>query len=585
MAGLKLSSFLALLLLVGCNGCDPNAPLTRVCPDQIHNVYKETDVIDADKDGFAPCALDCDDNDPTVFPGSIERCNGVDDDCDGIIDGMTMKCWSRGPKELTVPLTQCHAGTSSCTNGSWSKCVGEKFPSREICDGVNNDCDDEVDESTPGSCGPESSLGACSKGTLVCAENESFCVDAVYPSNETCNNVDDDCDGIVDEDLDRRCLTACGDGIETCRVGSWVECSAPTPESEICDSLDNDCNGLVDDGITCACRWSENQFDREIKLCIGPPLTCGRGISECQRDGTWGECIFLSPAIEQCNNWDDDCDGIVDTFEAGCGNQATAGVGVCRLGVKECNGGQWSQCIGEIAPTSEVCNQLDDDCDGQTDEDLDPHERAAILFLIDGSGSMCNVMIQLQTAIAIYAADFRGTDHRFALAVFPGRGNGVNVDVITPMVDIDAFLLALSTITCSYGGDEPGYTASWLAMSPVDVLGIGWPKGNILTGEKPAYPYVIAISDEFPNQEIQNDPHPLGRTILESDVADAALSCSVGACVAGDHFETFVLTLSALFGLWDAPTYFEPNRLAELSPVDVNRYVDVFRGIFQNVCL
>ena len=66
---------------------------------------------------------------------------------------------------------------------------------------------------------------------------------------EVCDGQDNDCDGLVDEDLVRTCSTACGSGTETCQSGRWVGCTAPEPQPEVCDGVDNDCDGLVDEGL------------------------------------------------------------------------------------------------------------------------------------------------------------------------------------------------------------------------------------------------------------------------------------------------------------------------------------------------
>ncbi len=85
-------------------------------------------------------------------------------------------------------------------------------------------------------------------------------------------------------------------------------------------------------------------------------------------DGTWEACSGgRGPATEDCNGLDDDCDG--DTDEAlsrGCGS----GVGECTMGTQSCSGGTWGTCGGGTSPTVEACNDLDDDCDGSTDEGL-----------------------------------------------------------------------------------------------------------------------------------------------------------------------------------------------------------------------
>ncbi|MBA3396830.1 MAG: VWA domain-containing protein [Deltaproteobacteria bacterium] len=64
---------------------------------------------------------------------------------------------------------------------------------------------------------------------------------------ELCDGMDNDCDGEVDEDLTRDCSTDCGAGTETCQAGAWKGCTAPTPSPETCDGDDNDCDGDVDE--------------------------------------------------------------------------------------------------------------------------------------------------------------------------------------------------------------------------------------------------------------------------------------------------------------------------------------------------
>lgn len=76
-------------------------------------------------------------------------------------------------------------------------------------------------------------------------------------SGETCDGVDNDCNGQVDDNLSRSCSNACGVGSESCSAGNWGGCDAPQPKAESCDGLDNDCDGQVDEPDAPLCDSGE----------------------------------------------------------------------------------------------------------------------------------------------------------------------------------------------------------------------------------------------------------------------------------------------------------------------------------------
>ena len=123
-------------------------------------------------------------------------------------------------------------------------------PGVETCNGLDDDADGEIDEGLGElQCGE----GACTVIVPACVEGQDAVCTPSAGSPESCNGIDDDCDGLVDEDLRRDCNSACGSGLEACSGGVWLGCTAPAPEAERCDLADNDCNGAVDDALA-GCR-------------------------------------------------------------------------------------------------------------------------------------------------------------------------------------------------------------------------------------------------------------------------------------------------------------------------------------------
>ena len=212
------------------------SPDTEICDGLDNDCDGEVDeTFDRDFDGFTSCGGDCNDNHGYINPTAVEVCNNIDDNCNGEVDEKVIKsCWHGNNRTvIDSPPSICQSGTSSCTDGLWNQCVGEVTPNAEVCDGLDNDCDGDTDERVRHACGV-TDVGACTLGDKVCVGDEQLCVDAVYPAGEICDAADNDCDGMIDEEIYQPCSTACGSGVETCNNGQWVGCDAQQPNAELC---------------------------------------------------------------------------------------------------------------------------------------------------------------------------------------------------------------------------------------------------------------------------------------------------------------------------------------------------------------
>ena len=291
-----------------------------------------------------------------------ETCNGKDDDCDGVVDNTPTDVGGTCGQSNTAP---CKFGTTQCVAGV-ATCVGAANPQAETCNGVDDNCDGQIDNGVPGagvSCGV-SDIFPCKKGSMQCQGGAMVCVGALDPKAETCNGVDDNCNGVIDDsttDSGGSCgqsnTAPCKYGTLTCQNGQLACVGNVDPVPETCDGKDNNCDGQVDNnpsGINADCGTSNT-------------APCKYGKTACQSGAL--TCVgAVNPGTETCNGVDDNCNGVVDDSPTGAGvSCGQSNQFPCSFGTMQCQGGALV-CTGAVNPGTEVCNGVDDDCDGTIDD-------------------------------------------------------------------------------------------------------------------------------------------------------------------------------------------------------------------------
>jgi hypothetical protein len=194
----------------------------------------------------------------------------------------------------------CSEGIVECNNlGIWGECQGSIGPSQEECNGLDDNCDGEIDDGIDCSCaaGEErecgTDTGQCHSGTQTCSEEGRWgeCLNGIGPRPEECNGLDDDCNGIADDAPSPGCCRAgdppqpipgstntgiCVIGMKTCNNGVWEVTTEPVyPGEEVCgNSLDDDCDGDVDETCETCSNGLRDPGEEGIDCGGGCPRSC-----------------------------------------------------------------------------------------------------------------------------------------------------------------------------------------------------------------------------------------------------------------------------------------------------------------------
>ncbi|MFH1530611.1 MAG: putative metal-binding motif-containing protein [Pseudomonadota bacterium] len=367
-------------------------------------------------DGLTPC---------DAPPPGEETCNGLDDDCDGQIDegfpdldgdGLAVcvddegdGCWDEATQEVDIDCDDVPDSEDNCAadpnpdqfdtddDGTGDFCDddddGDGDPdimdcaplngdishyATETCNGVDDDCDGQTDEIGAEGCQPyyldvdTDGYGEVEFSQCLCVPTPPYIApepgdcepyDAtVNPGeDEACNNVDDNCNGEIDEDLP----DLDEDGIPNCLDD------------------DDDGDGDPDDQDNCPEDFNPAQLDTDDD---GMGDACD---DDDDGDGSEDEedCDPVDPEVfpghpEVCDGKDNDCNDTTDDFYSLCANACGEGVTLCTDGVQgPCSVGEPVECYdyetceteticdGVCAPAPvDLCNGLDENCDGLPDE-------------------------------------------------------------------------------------------------------------------------------------------------------------------------------------------------------------------------
>ncbi|MFT5685762.1 MAG: hypothetical protein ACI8RZ_006716, partial [Myxococcota bacterium] len=403
---------------------------TELCSDRNdYNCDGAVEFIDDDSDGWAECE-DCDDQDDAVNPGEDEVCDGADNNCDGVADeGFdAIQTWyadSDGDAYGHTSSSQDACEQPSGYVADNTDCLDTDANTHpgadETCDDLDNDCDGTIDEdpidlSTWYADADADTYGDSSATTLACDAPAGFVSDAtdcddgesaVNPAaTEVCNDIDDDCDGDVDSDaIDRSTWYADADTDTYGDAASTtLDCDQPAgfvaddddcddldaavnpAATEVCNEIDDNCDGSIDeDTASDAATWYADDDADGYGDAADTTLSCSQptGFVADDTDCDDRESNAYPGNTEVCDDIDNDCDSDVDEDDAADAATWYADTDEDTYGDPDATTSACDQPSGYVADdtdcddaeaisypgNTEVCDDLDNDCDGDVDED------------------------------------------------------------------------------------------------------------------------------------------------------------------------------------------------------------------------
>ncbi|MBX7108528.1 MAG: putative metal-binding motif-containing protein [Chitinophagales bacterium] len=369
--------------------------------------------------GYVANSLDCNDADASIKPSATEICNSVDDDCNTQIDdGVKITFYADADNDtfgdVAVTTQACNvpygyvANSSDCNDANASI----KPSATEICNSVDDNCDTQIDEGvklTFYADADNDTYGNVAVTTQACSApsgyvaNSTDCNDANAGINpgitEMCNSIDDNCDTQIDEGV-KLTFYADADNDTYGNVAVTTQaCSAPSGYvanstdcndanaginpgiTEMCNSIDDNCDTQIDEGVKFT-FYADADNDTYGDVAV-TTLACNvpYGYVANSLDCNDADASIKPSATEICNSVDDDCNTQIDddvkiTFYADADNDTFGDVAVTTQACNvpygyasnslDCNDADAS-----IKPSaSEICNSVDDNCNGETDEPI-----------------------------------------------------------------------------------------------------------------------------------------------------------------------------------------------------------------------